>query len=315
MATFVVPGDGRQVGDAATAMPLPTADPLPETHAVVVFEMRGNIDLYAINVARKSLTARLTSADGLDRGPALAPDRQTVAYLSGEGEDATLRVVAVDGSGDRPLYATPPPGCPQQGRPSWNPADATELAVVCVDGDQRSLRIVGIEGQLRQVVDINGLLPVDPSFTRDGSRIVFSADPAGGANGGSLYSVEADGRSEPVQLTDSPPGSDTGAVFSPSGQQIVFRRLLAGTEGGNPEIFLMNADGSDQRALAPDPARDSGPGWSPDGSRILFMSERVSADPGRTNHLWIVDIDGTGLAQLMRNSGGRFGFSSSWASR
>ena len=101
--------------------------------------------------------------------------------------------------------------------------------MVCVDGDQRSLRIVGIDGQLRQVVDINGLLPVDPSFTRDGSRIVFSADPAGGANGGSLYSVEADGRSEPVQLTDSPPGSDTGAVFSPSGQPVSYTHLTLPT--------------------------------------------------------------------------------------
>ena len=36
----------------------------------------------------------------------------------------------------------------------------------------------------------------------------------------------------------------------------------------------MRADGSQQRNLTNDPENDTDPNWSPDGSRIVFQSER-----------------------------------------
>ena len=43
---------------------------------------------------------------------------------------------------------------------------------------------------------------------------------------------------------------------------------------GNMEIYLMNADGSDQQNLTNHPAEDMDPAWSPDGSQIVFASNR-----------------------------------------
>ena len=43
---------------------------------------------------------------------------------------------------------------------------------------------------------------------------------------------------------------------------------------GNPEIYVMNADGSGQVRMTEDPADDSQPVWSPDGREIAFVSER-----------------------------------------
>lgn len=264
-ATLAIPGDDRRTSVAAAAA-LPTADAIPDTHAVVVLEARENVDLYVVNVARKQIARRLTTSAEWDRAPSLSPDRQTVAYLSGRGEQTMLRVIAVDGTGDRQLFASPPPGCAEQGRPSWNPADPAVLVLVCSKGEQRSLRLVTVDGQLLQVFDLGGLLPLDPAFAPDGSRIVYSASGIDDAGGGSLYTIAVDGGSEPVRLTDSAPGTDAGAVFSPNGENIVFRRRVDnGTRAGNFEIYLMNADGSDPRVLAADPAQDSGPGWSPGG--------------------------------------------------
>jgi len=43
---------------------------------------------------------------------------------------------------------------------------------------------------------------------------------------------------------------------------------------GNNEIYVMNADGSQQTRLTCNDADDGSPTWSPDGKRIAFHSDR-----------------------------------------
>jgi Tol biopolymer transport system component len=43
-------------------------------------------------------------------------------------------------------------------------------------------------------------------------------------------------------------------------------------EGGNWDIYVMNADGSEQTNISNSPAHDSSPSWSPDGTKIAFVS-------------------------------------------
>ena len=53
----------------------------------------------------------------------------------------------------------------------------------------------------------------------------------------------------------------------------------------------MNADGSGQRRLTRNPARDNAPRWSPDGRRIAF-------DRGGSRPLWVMNPDGSGQRNL-----------------
>ena len=61
----------------------------------------------------------------------------------------------------------------------------------------------------------------------------------------------------------------------------------------------MNADGSGLREVADDPALDFGPAWSPDGSKIAFVSNRdapVDATYANSYDIYVTNADGTGEA-------------------
>jgi len=86
----------------------------------------------------------------------------------------------------------------------------------------------------------------------------------------------------------TPPSSITSAE-----RKIAF----ASNRDGNWEIYVMNADGSNQTRLTYNTAVDRQPTWSPDGSMIAFYSDRDG-----TCEIYGMNADGTGLTQFTHNS-------------
>ena len=66
-------------------------------------------------------------------------------------------------------------------------------------------------------------------------------------------------------------GTNYIPVFSPDGTRIAF---MSGRDG-NPEIYVMNVDGSNLRRLTNHPAGDGTPTWSPNSQQIAFVSDRT----------------------------------------
>lgn len=83
-------------------------------------------------------------------------------------------------------------------------------------------------------------------------------------------------------------------VANDSESKIVF----ASTRSGNSEIYLMNADGSDQIRLTTNSANDAEPAFSPDGARIAFTSDR-----GGMRQIYIMGYDGTEVTRLTNGPG------------
>ena len=75
---------------------------------------------------------------------------------------------------------------------------------------------------------------------------------------------------------------------------------------GNKEIYVMNADGSNLRNLTRNPARDSGPAWSPNGEHIAFDSSR-----GGNNEIYVMDVEGGNLRNLTNDPA--YDVSPSWS--
>jgi tricorn protease-like protein len=134
----------------------------------------------------------------------------------------------------------------------------------------------------------------DPSFSADGEMIAFGRGPvSGGGSPGSIWVMNTEGGDQ-AQLTFSTlPQDDVQPTFSPEGDRIAFVR---GTST-DPEIFVMNADGSNQAPLTDNALTDSEPQFSPDGQRIVFVR-----NDGSDTEIFIMNSDGSGQTPLTDNS-------------
>ena len=124
-----------------------------------------------------------------------------------------------------------------------------------------------------------------------------------------IFSSTRDG-SDLRQLT-SALGYDAEGAFSPDGRLIVFCSLrnafplssLSNEEQQRfeidpayfGEIYLMNADGSNQRRLTRTPGYDGGPFFTPDGNRIVW---RRFDEAGLIANIYTMKLDGSDVRQL-----------------
>lgn len=87
---------------------------------------------------------------------------------------------------------------------------------------------------------------------------------------------------------------DVRPAWSPNGQQIVFHSYR---DDDQREIYVMDADGSNQRRLTHHPGVDAYPDWSPDGSQIAFTSNR-SVNGNHALNIFVMDTDGNNVRQV-----------------
>lgn len=82
---------------------------------------------------------------------------------------------------------------------------------------------------------------------------------------------------------------------SPDGERIAYTGIPAGGgNAGNQDIYITNRDGTDVRRLTTGLDADYQPAWSPDGSRLAFVSTRADGLPD----VWVMKTDGSNPTRL-----------------
>jgi TolB protein len=147
--------------------------------------------------------------------------------------------------------------------PSWSP-DGRNIAYTSWRDQNPDLYILDrTTGKSRKISGQRGL-NTGASWSPDGRRLAFSAS-LGRANM-DIYKINADG-SGLQRLTNAKSWErNLSPSWSPDGRQITF----VSNRYSHPHIFVMNADGSNQRQLTTQGRYNQAPKWSQRGDWILF---------------------------------------------
>ncbi len=165
--------------------------------------------------------------------------------------------------------------------------------------DASQARAVALSSLAGALVIVAGIAAISPaawaSFPGLNGQLAYQA--TSGARS-SVFTIQPfleplDGEKQ-LTLDDA---TSTQAAWSADGRRIAF----VTDRDGNPEIYVMNADGTDQTRLTTDPASDSYPTWSPgpsDSARIAFTSTRDG-----DAEIYVMDADGTDQTRLTFSAG------------
>jgi Tol biopolymer transport system component len=289
----------------------------------VAFERIGASGYDAIYVIDATAMSSAHSFDTtLAWGPALSPDGRRLAYM--HLTDLTtgwdVYVANIDGTGVQQATRF----TQQESPPTWTP-DGAKIVVPRVVGSSLVRNVysqspVANPGDVIQLTNFTlgtGGVPACPIIFFDSDVLVAISTQGELAFACSFGEIDVLSSNGAVSASYLPVRDDRrhwpnvfAASWSPDGTRLAFVETTTDSAMNYAEIGLavkvMNADGSNVTTVAIGAGSNAqvgggwiGPNnfslcWMPDGSRIVFNVP----ESGLVGHLWVVRVDGTGLAQL-----------------
>ena len=164
--------------------------------------------------------------------------------------------------------------------PRWSP-DGTQIAFdrnLEKDIQKYQLFIMNADGTDQQQLTHNGDgdRNGDPTWSPDGRYLAFKSNR--NSKRSNIFVMELESRAVKQLTGIEEESSSTSPDWSPDGKEILYKKhILRGGGIADTNIWVMSADGTNQRPLLPD--QDPGPQlsfrvypkWSSDGQRILFL--------------------------------------------
>lgn len=220
---------------------------------------------------------RLTDNSFRDYYPVWSPDDSRIAFLSWREDDLDIYLMDANGGNERRLFDS-----------GFHDADIDWVGDTIVFTSQyriwrlnpdviQPFALTDPPGRGRWGIANLPLGDYDPRISPDGRLIAFERlEDVNQTNGSyDIYVIGYDGREE-TRLTDT--GYAQGLVsWSHSGAELVYT-VAAISDVGQYDIYLMNADGTDNRNITPGYFPDyflcHAPIFSRDDSKILFIGQR-----------------------------------------
>lgn len=281
------------------------------------------------------LSVLLTGCGSSPVTPVVTPQTLAIASTaaldgsdSGAGASNTW-LVKSDGTGAVPLTRMSS-GSSEFGA-VWSP-DGTKIAVAssrALDGTNGvnlgsgqvfNIWVINANGSgaipLTKMTVSSGLGSAGPVWSPDGTRIAFYSDRAlDGSNtvntNGTfnVWVINADGSGlTAITKITALNANSSDPVWSPDGSKLAFSsgRALDGSDAvaSTGNVWLANPDGSGAAPLSTLTAASSGsPAWSPDGTKIAFLSSRAldGSDASMAGfNIWMMNSTGSAVVPLTR---------------
>lgn len=267
----------------------------------IVFESHrdGNGEIYIMETDGSN-QVNLTKDPAWDGTPAWSPDGLHIVFASERDGNPELYVMDRDGGNVRRLTTEPS----AEVAPSWSPDGlriafmsdrtyrmAVEGGEVEIPGNSKIWVMSPAGGRAERLTGQFGL-DIYSTWAPDSQRLAYMSVRDGN---GEIYMRSAEGWS--INLTRHP-ADDWNPAWSPDGQFIAFMS----DRDGNREIYVLQmpvagepvTGGALESAnVSQNPAEDSDPAWSPDGSHIVFISDR-DGNP----EIYVMSSDGKEVQRL-----------------
>jgi TolB protein len=254
--------------------------------------------------------------------PATRPKRNgKIAWV----RDGNIWLMNADGSGATQLTSSPDDAPVSYSHPAWSP-DGSKLAYVAIDdAGAPAIFVSGADGKNAKKIADGG---ADPAWSPDGTQVAYSNDDGDNT---AIFVVSSSGGA--ATKLCSAAGFLNQPAWSPDGKQLAYRREAvdnqpdstviasvagcadAGTTGaddsapsfawnfalaftrsdenGNQDIFVRPKGGTASDVSPSADYNDFSPQFSPDGSKIVFVSDRDG-----NAEIYVMKADGSGQVNL-----------------
>jgi Tol biopolymer transport system component len=210
-------------------------------------------------------------------GDPWSPDGSQLLYESRRTGFADVWVIPVNGDSARQLTRD----VRNDYNPRWSP-DGRWVAFLSDRGRQTDIWVVPAVGGSPQRVTDNDQVEGDVQWLPGTSEIGFSAEAV---HAGLWTHSLADGSEHRLTPDSIQTGADDGTHdLSPDGKSVVFQNLRG---GGVSDLDLVPVSGGSMRTVVANGAWNRNPEWSPDGSKVLYISDKSG-----TLDAWVVSAAG-----------------------
>ncbi len=269
--------------------------PTLRTNGKIAFtsDRDGNAEIYLMNADGTGQT-RLTNNSVSDDYPTWSPNGTKLAFVRQNGSTYSINLMNADGTNQMQLTTFTLSNT--QSYPyerfgmSWSP-DGAKIAFQ----DSTDIFTINTDGSNRTNLTNGQFVNYEPSWSPDGTKIAFARSLLSHGYYPNTYTMNADGGN--VRQITNCVGycEDRSPAWSPDGGRIA----LTDSSEENAGILAVNPDGTNPQYNT----YGLKPKWSPDGTKIIFYDTEYS---GIASQIWVMNRNGSGLAQLTNNSPNNF---------